>query len=160
MISWFILPVVWVGSILGWLIFSAFVHELFHLSVSRLVGFKVHGFRLCSVPRGQKGYVDVVIPRGIRNYYLKRGLMHLSGVFSHLFLGGVSLLMFNVPRDIGVKGVWLAGFLVNGYLVIINSVPKGSDGWQFRGMMIKALGLRKGGRYDLCERCKTDKPRK
>ena len=128
---WISVPFTLVVSIFGWTYFSAFVHELFHLITSFAVGFKISEYRLWSAPWGVRGYVDVIIPRGIRYYYLKRGLMHISGIGSHLILIITISLCLVLYHGAVIMTFLITGLAVNIYLVGMNIFPVNSDGRQF-----------------------------
>ncbi len=131
------LLLIWVGAFVGWVFVSPFVHELCHFAAAALAGFKVRGCRFISVPGGAKGYVEVAVVKGTKRYYLKRGIMHLAGVMAHLVLAGAAFFLFVLARETAFKGVWLAGFVVNLYLLVMNSLPADSDGRQFWEMIGK-----------------------
>ncbi|WP_418790330.1 hypothetical protein [Phosphitispora sp. TUW77] len=122
-------------SIPGWVCFSAFMHELSHLVISWVVGFKIKEYRLWSVPWGKKGFVDVLIPKGTRGYFLKRGLMHLAGPITHTFLIFVVVLGLIFSRSAALNIFWFTGFAVNSYFLVMNVVPENSDGRHFLDML-------------------------
>ncbi len=129
------MPLTLLLSIPGWVYFSAFVHELSHLVTSRVMGFKIKEYRLWSLPWGVRGFVDVVIPGGTSRYVLKRGLMHLSGLISHLIFIVVAAAGLIYSQGMVLKTFWFAGLGVNCYLLVMNLVPEESDGRQFLKML-------------------------
>lgn len=122
---------IWMGACVSWVLVSAFLHELGHLAAARLAGFRVRDYRLVSGRGGVRGYVDVLIHRGARSYYVKKGLMHIAGVVVNVVLAVCCLLLFRLPAGSALKLVWLLGFGVNCYLILLNTVPSHSDGRQF-----------------------------
>jgi len=137
------MPLTLLVSIPGWVYFSAFVHELSHLVTSRVMGFKIKEYRLWSAPWGVRGFVDVVIPGGASRYFLKRGLMHLSGPVSHLIFIVVAAAGLMYSHGVILKTFWSAGLGVNCYLLIMNTVPAHSDGRQFLNMLKRKKTVKK-----------------
>ncbi len=122
---------IWMGACVSWVLVSAFLHELGHLVAARAAGFRIQEFRLVSGRGGVRGYVDALIPKGTTHYYLKKGFMHLAGVIVHVVLAVGCLLLLRVPAGSTLKLVWLLGLAVNCYLILLNTVPRHSDGRQF-----------------------------
>ena len=135
LLVWISFLLIWITALAGWIFFSPFVHELFHLATAFICGFRIKAYRLVSIPGGAKGYVDVVIAKGTEHYYLKRGMLHLSGIMAHLSLAVICFLLFRLSREVLLYGVWLEGLMVNAYLVIMNVFPEDSDGRQFWDMV-------------------------
>lgn len=134
---------IWTVSLAGWVFISTFLHEVFHLVISRLAGFKIREFRLISVPGGPKGYVDVLVSMAVSRYYLKRGLMHISGILAHVLMVIVSFVLWHISVATLYRGVFFIGGITNIYFIIMNTCPEESDGRQFMSMM-RARSGRKG----------------
>ncbi len=128
---------IWVSAFAGWVFLSPLIHELCHYAAASLAGFKIRGCRFISVPGGAKGFVEVSVSRDTKRYYLKRGIMHLAGVMAHLVLAGAALCLVILFPGTALKGVGLAGLMVNLYLAGMNSFPADSDGRQFWEMVKK-----------------------
>ncbi len=136
---WISVPMTLVFSVAGWVAFSAFAHELFHLITSRVVGFKIAAYRLWSTPWGGRGFVDVVIPAETGWYCLKRGMMHLSGIVSHLVFVFLTAFALASTEGIVMKTFLLTGLAVNCYLLVMNTVPASSDGRQLMKLLNRSI---------------------